>query len=295
MQFRLTRKSLRRFFVSAFATTAMSLVAAPALAQDSRVVVLDERNLNQQIPLQQNQKVGNVAAVNLAGRGPVLVIRIDAIQVPSDGVFTLPNGSTATFKNSTDANGVSKEFSFVEVQDAAGNTRWQVNVTIKRNGSIIGTGSSRLPAGTTRNGAGFADGASVETGGPAFQPPGTFVHFPGAMPMPPEAEAELLADLGLPDLPFTQVWDLPAAHYLQGVIGSGIDMVEVQGAGPWGDMNCDGAVSVADIGPYVMALTNPDEFAATFPDCPRFAADMNEDGVVTVGDIGHFVAALTGS
>lgn len=61
-----------------------------------------------------------------------------------------------------------------------------------------------------------------------------------------------------------------------------------------GDMNCDGVVSVADIGAFVLALTNPAGYAATFPDCDIANGDINGDGSVSVGDIGPFVALLTG-
>lgn len=61
-----------------------------------------------------------------------------------------------------------------------------------------------------------------------------------------------------------------------------------------GDMNCDGALSVSDIGPFVTALTNPAQYAIDFPDCDVILADINDDGAVTVSDIGGFVALLTG-
>jgi hypothetical protein len=61
-----------------------------------------------------------------------------------------------------------------------------------------------------------------------------------------------------------------------------------------GDMNCDGSVSVSDIGPFVMAVTNPAGFAAAFPNCDIDLADLNGDGQVTVSDIGPFVELLTG-
>lgn len=61
-----------------------------------------------------------------------------------------------------------------------------------------------------------------------------------------------------------------------------------------GDMNCDGIVSVADIGPFVLAVTNPAGYVATFPDCCLESADINCDGFITVADIGPFVALLTG-
>ena len=59
-----------------------------------------------------------------------------------------------------------------------------------------------------------------------------------------------------------------------------------------GDANCDGIVSVTDIAPFVLALTNPTGYAAQFPDCDVLQADMTGDGFVTVSDIAPFVALL---
>jgi carboxypeptidase A4 len=61
-----------------------------------------------------------------------------------------------------------------------------------------------------------------------------------------------------------------------------------------GDMNCDGVVSVADIGPFVMALTDPAGYIAAYPTCSLLNGDFTADGQLTVGDIGAFVSALTG-
>ena len=61
-----------------------------------------------------------------------------------------------------------------------------------------------------------------------------------------------------------------------------------------GDLNCDGAVSVGDIGAFVLALTDPAGYAAAFPECDIFNGDVNNDGAVTVSDIGPFVALLAG-
>jgi hypothetical protein len=61
-----------------------------------------------------------------------------------------------------------------------------------------------------------------------------------------------------------------------------------------GDMNCDGVVSVSDIGGFVLALTDPAGYAAAYPGCNINNADMNGDSSVTVGDIGAFVTLLTG-
>lgn len=61
-----------------------------------------------------------------------------------------------------------------------------------------------------------------------------------------------------------------------------------------GDMNCDGMISVADIGPFVLALTDPSSYALVFSNCDIQLGDLNDDGIVSVGDIGAFVALLTG-
>lgn len=60
-----------------------------------------------------------------------------------------------------------------------------------------------------------------------------------------------------------------------------------------GDMNCDGAVSVADIAAFVLALTDPAAYMNLFPDCDVRNADLNTDGEQSVADIAPFVQALT--
>lgn len=66
------------------------------------------------------------------------------------------------------------------------------------------------------------------------------------------------------------------------------------GARP-GDMNCDGAVSLGDLGGFVLAVTNPAGYPIAYPNCNIVNADVNLDGAVTVSDIGPFVALLTDS
>ncbi len=63
----------------------------------------------------------------------------------------------------------------------------------------------------------------------------------------------------------------------------------------YGDMNCDGVISVGDINGFVLALTDPDGYAAAFPDCDAARADLTFDGNVSVADINPFVDALVGS
>jgi hypothetical protein len=61
-----------------------------------------------------------------------------------------------------------------------------------------------------------------------------------------------------------------------------------------GDLNCDGCLNVFDIDPFVVALTDSDAYAATYPDCDRSLADINLDGVVNTFDIDPFVVLLSG-
>ncbi len=62
-----------------------------------------------------------------------------------------------------------------------------------------------------------------------------------------------------------------------------------------GDLNCDGVVSVGDINPFVLALTDAAAYEAMFPDCNILNGDCSEDGQISVGDINCFVALVTGS
>ncbi|MDX2197847.1 MAG: hypothetical protein SF069_02625 [Phycisphaerae bacterium] len=62
---------------------------------------------------------------------------------------------------------------------------------------------------------------------------------------------------------------------------------------PEADLNWDGVVTVGDIGPFVLALTEPLAYRAEFGWQNPPTGDMNGDGNVTVGDIGEFVRALT--
>ncbi len=62
-----------------------------------------------------------------------------------------------------------------------------------------------------------------------------------------------------------------------------------------GDLNCDGVVSVGDVNPFVLALTDPQAYEAQFPNCDVLNADCSGDGAVTVNDINCFVAMLSGS
>ena len=60
-----------------------------------------------------------------------------------------------------------------------------------------------------------------------------------------------------------------------------------------GDMNCDGLINNFDIDAFVLALTSPAGYAATYPNCDIHNGDINQDGLVNNFDIDGFVACIT--
>ncbi len=61
-----------------------------------------------------------------------------------------------------------------------------------------------------------------------------------------------------------------------------------------GDLNCDGAFDGADIWPFFIALGDPAQHAAEYPDCDIKNGDMNGDGAVDGADIQPFFDRLGG-
>jgi hypothetical protein len=59
-----------------------------------------------------------------------------------------------------------------------------------------------------------------------------------------------------------------------------------------GDLNCDGYVDLADINPFVVALSNRSTFEAQHPYCHWLNADCNGVGKVSFADINSFVVLL---
>ncbi len=73
--------------------------------------------------------------------------------------------------------------------------------------------------------------------------------------------------------------------------GSGPDVPP----GPcFGDLNCDGEAEFFDIDGFILAVIDPEEYEASFPDCDPLNADVNEDGLVDFFDIDAFVALVVG-
>ncbi len=65
-------------------------------------------------------------------------------------------------------------------------------------------------------------------------------------------------------------------------------------SGVKGDANGDGVLTNGDIAPFVLALTNPAQYAIDFPGVNPANLDVNCDGVFNNLDISAFLAALTG-
>jgi len=61
-----------------------------------------------------------------------------------------------------------------------------------------------------------------------------------------------------------------------------------------GDMNCDGTFNNADIPAFVLALIEPGNYAATYPDCDILNGDIDGDGSLSNADIPAFVDLLAG-
>ncbi len=66
------------------------------------------------------------------------------------------------------------------------------------------------------------------------------------------------------------------------------------GSFAYGDLNCDGVLDFGDINPFVLTLTDPAAYEATFPNCDILNADIDGDGTVDFADINPFVALLVG-
>ena len=60
-----------------------------------------------------------------------------------------------------------------------------------------------------------------------------------------------------------------------------------------GDTDCSGAIDFGDINPFVMMLSNPEQWLDLYPGCNFYNGDINCDGYVDFGDINPFVALLS--
>lgn len=77
----------------------------------------------------------------------------------------------------------------------------------------------------------------------------------------------------------------PRVHSFNGTCGGNV---------PWGDLNCDAAVDLGDVAPFVLGLLDPDAYAAQYPACNLLYGDLNNDATLDGRDIQLFVNLLIG-
>jgi len=61
-----------------------------------------------------------------------------------------------------------------------------------------------------------------------------------------------------------------------------------------GDLNCDGALNLGDVNPFVLAMTDLAAYRQSYPACPFGNRDLNQDGRFDMGDVNPFVKLLAG-
>jgi outer membrane protein assembly factor BamB len=91
--------------------------------------------------------------------------------------------------------------------------------------------------------------------------------------------------------------DSRTAYVTTRFVGNGVGhsylyAIRLAEGGLAGDLNCDGAVDAFDIEPFVLAISDPNGYAARYPNCDGRNADINGDGVVDAFDIEPFVRLL---
>ncbi|MCB9853527.1 MAG: hypothetical protein H6819_10560 [Phycisphaerales bacterium] len=59
-----------------------------------------------------------------------------------------------------------------------------------------------------------------------------------------------------------------------------------------GDMNCDTLVDGRDVEPFILAMTDPLEFMARYPDCNAANGDIDENSVLELADLPGFIYLL---
>ena len=63
----------------------------------------------------------------------------------------------------------------------------------------------------------------------------------------------------------------------------------------FGDLDCNNLVTDADMAAFLLALLDPDQYAASYPGCDMLNGDFNQDGAVDGDDVGGFVrCAISG-
>jgi hypothetical protein len=83
-----------------------------------------------------------------------------------------------------------------------------------------------------------------------------------------------------------------AAGYTGAVVGDGLFTFTAAAPAAPGDTNCDSALNGLDVGPFVLALLDPAQYALDYPGCDISSADANGDLAVNQADIAPLAACL---
>ena len=76
--------------------------------------------------------------------------------------------------------------------------------------------------------------------------------------------------------------------------GPGLVVLAISGLPTPGDLNCDGSVDLTDVGPFITALLDPQEYENQYPDCDIKNGDTNHDGSIDLSDVEPFIELLIG-
>jgi hypothetical protein len=179
-------------------------LAHPAHGQNrrqGRVVVVSPDSPRDGVRVNPNEKVGAVTVVRLAA-GPVAVVRLDPMPQKADFNVITPAGISHPYRNgATGAAGITVTWTYTYIHSPRGDY-WRVT------GIYTRAGRGRI--GKTWKD--FPPGSQVVPDPP--QPPGTMFFCPDAMPVSPEEEEMILAEAGMPNNPFPEVWAVPSNDFL---------------------------------------------------------------------------------
>ena len=106
------------------------------------------------------------------------------------------------------------------------------------------------------------------------------------------AAPALLAETPVPGAQFDVLVDGRYAYVTAGAQGKGLTIVRLTGLPAPGDLNCDGSVDLTDVGPFITALLDPQEYENQYPDCDINNGDTNDDGSVDLTDVESFIELL---
>ena len=172
-----------------------------ALAGGGRAVVVSPSPAGTDVPIAPNERVGAVHVVNVNGE-PVVVVRVDPMPEKPDFNIITPDGVSHPFKNGEYVPGINVTWSSTYVHAPDGKDYWSVTATFSQPGvGTVGSARQDFPPGSQR----VPDPP---------QPAGLVFWCPGAYAVDPLTESQILAECGMPDNPWPEVWEVPAGLFM---------------------------------------------------------------------------------